>query len=123
MKIRHWSVVVAMWFTVTTAVSVEPESKAMINDLRTKEAIDIMLRFTAQTGVTSNRPQRRYLWTDAFAVVNFIGLAQRTNEERFIQLAFRLVDKVHYTLVPRFTLFCGFSKTTSGQMLGARAQD
>ena len=40
----------------------------------------------------------RYLWTDAFAVCNFLGIARATGEEQYIELALRLVDKVHHTL-------------------------
>ncbi|MBW3552304.1 MAG: hypothetical protein KY466_02270, partial [Gemmatimonadetes bacterium] len=40
----------------------------------------------------------RYLWTDAFAVCGFLGLHDQTGEDRFIDLALRLVDDVHHTL-------------------------
>jgi hypothetical protein len=54
--------------------------------------------FAERTGLTSARPQQRYLWTDAFAVCNFLGLARATGEERYRELALRLVDRVHHTL-------------------------
>lgn len=57
-----------------------------------------MLAFADRTGLTSPRPQRRYLWTDAFAVCNFLGLAHATGESRYVALARRLVDAVHGTL-------------------------
>ncbi|MEA2079994.1 MAG: hypothetical protein U9P00_09095, partial [Pseudomonadota bacterium] len=41
---------------------------------------------------------RRYLWTDAFAVCNFLGLARVTRDNRYRELALRLVDQVHQTL-------------------------
>ena len=41
---------------------------------------------------------RRYLWTDAFAVCNFLGLRRETGEGRFLDLALDLVDRVHQTL-------------------------
>jgi len=41
---------------------------------------------------------RRYLWTDAFAVCNFLGLYQETGGEEFKDLALKLVDQVHDTL-------------------------
>ena len=47
-----------------------------------------MTRFAERTGLTSSRPQRRYLWTDAFAVCNFLGLGE-------VDLALRLVERVH----------------------------
>ena len=51
----------------------------------------LMAGFADRTGLTSSRPPRRYLWTDAFAVCNFISLGD-------IALALRLVDQVHHTL-------------------------
>jgi hypothetical protein len=67
-------------------------------DPRTEEAIAFMKNFAERTGLVSERPPQRYLWTDAFAVCNFLGLAQVTGEERYMELALRLVDQVHHTL-------------------------
>ncbi|HEY6908259.1 MAG TPA: hypothetical protein VI356_02750 [Myxococcales bacterium] len=47
--------------------------------------------FASRTGLTSSAPERRYLWTDAFAVCNFIGLGPT-------DLALRLIDRVHRVL-------------------------
>jgi hypothetical protein len=55
------------------------------------QALDLMLRFAERTGLTSDAPPVRYLWTDAFAVCNFLGLG-RTD------LALLLVEQVHQTL-------------------------
>jgi hypothetical protein len=48
----------------------------------------IMTEFARETGLSpaSNTP-RRYLWTDAFAVCNFLGLYQETGGEEFKDLA------------------------------------
>jgi hypothetical protein len=46
----------------------------------------------------AERTGRRYLWTDAFAVCNYIGLARATGEERYADLALALVDQVHHVL-------------------------
>ena len=62
------------------------------------EAITLMESFAERTGLSGDRPPRRYLWTDAFAVCNFLGLAQATGEQRYTELALRLVDQVHHTL-------------------------
>jgi hypothetical protein len=62
------------------------------------EAIQLMTRFADRTGLTSERPRQRYLWTDAFAVCNFLGIAHATGEGHYTELAFRLVDRVHHTL-------------------------
>jgi len=63
-----------------------------------EEASKLMMRFAERTGLSSDLPEQRYLWTDAFAVCNFLGLAQATGEERYTDLALRLVDQVHDVL-------------------------
>jgi hypothetical protein len=65
---------------------------------RIERAVDLMIRFADRTGLTSARPPRRYLWTDAFAVCNFLGLARLTGDGRYTELALRLVDQVHHVL-------------------------
>ena len=57
-----------------------------------------MLAFDERTGLTSQRPERRYLWTDAFAVCNYLGLAQATGQAQYSELALKLVDRVHHSL-------------------------
>ena len=59
----------------------------------------IMSDFAASTGLleASHKP-RRYLWTDAFAVCNYLQLYQQTGEQTFLQLALKLVDQVHQIL-------------------------
>ncbi len=51
----------------------------------------LMEAYAERTGITGPRPQRRYLWTDAFAVCNFLGLGR-------LDLAKVLVDRVHHEL-------------------------
>ena len=67
-----------------------------------REAIEIaaslMLGFAERTGLGSSRPALRYLWTDAFAVCNFLQLARVTGEKRYTELALALVDQVHRVL-------------------------
>ena len=59
----------------------------------------IMTEFARETGLSPIRMrQRRYLWTDAFGVCNFLGLYRQTGEERYLHLALRLVDQVHNIL-------------------------
>lgn len=59
----------------------------------------IMTEFAEQTGLSPvRRPPSRYLWTDAFAVCNLIGLYRQTGEDSFKSLALSLVDQVHETL-------------------------
>lgn len=69
-----------------------------MHDPRTQEAIELMAGFADRTGLSSERPQQRYLWTDAFAVCNFLGLARATGDKRYAAMALRLVDLVHHTL-------------------------
>jgi hypothetical protein len=57
-----------------------------------------MTQFAERTGVSSERAPERYLWTDAFAVCNFLGLHRATGDERHKALALTLVEQVHRTL-------------------------
>jgi hypothetical protein len=60
---------------------------------------EIMLDFARQTGLMSNDAHpRRYLWTDAFAVCNYLELFQRTGIETYRDLGLCLVGQVHRTL-------------------------
>ncbi len=68
------------------------------HDPRLQEAIGLMMQFVERTGVISGRPTNRYLWTDAFAVCNLLGIARATGDERYLGLALRLIDQVHHTL-------------------------
>lgn len=62
-------------------------------------ARSIMLDFAAATGLSDPlREPRRYLWTDAFAVCNYLELYAQTGEGKFLQLALKLVDQVHQVL-------------------------
>jgi len=62
-------------------------------------AVRLMTEFARLSGLApaSDRP-RRYLWTDAFAVCNFLGLYQQTNDETWKNLSLLLVDQVHRIL-------------------------
>jgi hypothetical protein len=57
-------------------------------------ANELMEKFAALTGLESAGPPRRYLWTDAFAVCNVLGLYRDSGERRYLDLALRLVDRV-----------------------------
>jgi hypothetical protein len=60
---------------------------------------DIMTEFARQTGLSpAGKVPRRYLWTDAFAVCNFLELYRQTGEEKYKHLALHLVDQVHRIL-------------------------
>jgi hypothetical protein len=57
-----------------------------------------MSEFADLTGLSSRKTPQRYLWTDAFAVCNFLDLYSRTGDSKYLQLALRLVDQVHHIL-------------------------
>src|SRR5258708_25112237 len=57
-----------------------------------------MMQFADRTGLTSRSPSNRYLWTDAFAVCTFLGLARATGDDGYLELASQLVDRVHHEL-------------------------
>ncbi len=62
-------------------------------------AIEIMTEFANLTGMTQEgKVPRRYLWTDAFAVCNFLDLYRQTGDSRYKDLALLLVDQVHNIL-------------------------
>ncbi|MCE7698291.1 MAG: hypothetical protein K8E24_005445 [Methanobacterium paludis] len=60
---------------------------------------ETMVDFAQLTGLepVSDHP-KRYLWTDAFAVCNYLELFRLTNDDVYRDLALRLVDQVHHTL-------------------------
>jgi hypothetical protein len=61
-------------------------------------ARELMAGFATRTGLLEDRPPKRYLWTDAFAVCSFLELRRRTGDAEHLVLARRLVDQVHRTL-------------------------
>jgi len=61
-------------------------------------AAEIMMQFAENTGLTGNVKPHRYLWTDAFAVCNFLELKTQTGDDTYRDLALRLVDQVHRVL-------------------------
>jgi len=64
-----------------------------MTDARVQQVIDLMDRYAEQTG-----QGKRYLWADAFAVTNYLGLARATGDQRFIDYARALIDQVHRVL-------------------------
>ena len=60
-------------------------------DARTSAARQLMTAFAERTRIGSRGQGRRYLWTDAFAVCNFLALGDDAR-------AVRLVDDVHHGL-------------------------
>jgi hypothetical protein len=59
----------------------------------------LMSEFARITGLSpASDVQRRYLWTDAFAVCNFLELYRQTDDEGYKNLTLTLVDQVHRIL-------------------------
>lgn len=80
------------------------------------EVRDIMIAFADHTGISTTKiPPRRYLWTDAYAVCNFLTLYRQTGKEEYLRLALHLIDQVHNILGkhraddPRTGWISGFS--------------
>jgi hypothetical protein len=70
------------------------EQQASISTVR-----ELMMEYAERTGLLSTGvAPRRYLWTDAFAVCNFLELYRQTGNEHYRQLALHLVDQVHSIL-------------------------
>ena len=58
-----------------------------------------MMEFAGLTGLSpAGKTPRRYLWTDAFAVCNFLELYHQTGDEKYKDLSLLLVDQVHNIL-------------------------
>jgi hypothetical protein len=74
--------------------------KLMMNQNASRSMVrEIMTEFAKQTGLSpATKSPRRYLWTDAFAVCTFLELYRQTNDEKYKNLALRLVDQVHNIL-------------------------
>jgi len=71
----------------------------MAEDLMKVLVSEIMTEYAGLTGLSPAGPYlQRYLWTDAFAVCNFLELYQQTGDEHYRHLASLLVDQVHSVL-------------------------
>jgi hypothetical protein len=71
----------------------------MTPDSATARAAQLMSEFARRTGLFPASPKgQRYLWTDAFAVCNFLELFARTGDELYLRPATDLIDQVHHVL-------------------------
>ncbi len=75
------------------------ETNKMKENISISIVSELMKEFADLTGLlpTGNKP-RRYLWTDAFAVCNFLELYRQTGDAEYKKLTLRLVDQVHTIL-------------------------
>ncbi len=66
---------------------------------RIQSAAEFMEDFAERTGLSpAGQFSKRYLWTDAYAVCNFLGLYGETGDSKWKDLALLLVDEVHHVL-------------------------
>jgi hypothetical protein len=86
----------------------------MISEHETATVARLTAAFARRTGLSpaADNPQR-YLWTDAFAVCNFLELFARTLDEKFCLTATALINQVHQVL-GRFRYDDGHSGWISG---------
>ncbi len=71
----------------------------MIADDAVSIAARLMSEFATRSGLSSPaQKQQRYLWTDAFAVCNFLELFERTGDAGYRSYATALIDQVHRVL-------------------------
>ncbi len=84
--------------SISSVAAIAQQESTIMQHPRTNEAIALMMDFAERSGLDSGQAGRRYLWTDAFAVCNFLGLARVTRDNRYREFALRLVDQVHQTL-------------------------
>ncbi len=70
----------------------------MMEQSRLQIAQAVMREFGEATGLTSPLPPRRYLWTDAYAVCNYLALLKHLQDQTYFDLAADLISQVHETL-------------------------
>jgi hypothetical protein len=71
----------------------------MISDSASAQAARLMAEFATRTGLCPPaRDDERYLWTDAFAVCNFLELFRQTHDDKYRRCATELIDNVHQVL-------------------------
>ena len=72
---------------------------AVISDTSPAIAAWLMSEFAQRSGLSPvAQSPRRYLWTDAFAVCNFLELCERTSDQKYRRYASELIDQVHRVL-------------------------
>jgi len=96
MHVRFILLIVLLPF-ISAQAGAKTEAETM-PDQRTDEAIALMNNFAERTGLASEQPRQRYLWTDAFAVCNYLGLARTRGEQGYAERALQLIEQVHHTL-------------------------
>jgi hypothetical protein len=86
-------------FELMSEIRNVPGKTEMTPDSATARATQLMTEFARRTGLFPASPKgQRYLWTDAFAVCNFLELFARTGDELYLRHATDLIDQVHRVL-------------------------
>ena len=67
-------------------------------DARAQQASRLMDAFARDSGIIGDGSPRRYLWTDAHAVCNWLALERRSGDPHYLDLAVALVAQVHDVL-------------------------
>ncbi len=96
MHVRFILLIVLLPF-ISAQAGAKTEAETM-PDERIDEAIALMNNFAERTGFGSEQPRQRYLWTDAFAVCNYVGFARTRGEQGYAERALQLIEQVHHTL-------------------------
>jgi len=65
---------------------------------RLEQVERLMEGFAGRTGLDGNGIPSRYLWTDAFAVCNYLSLSRANGDDIFLDRARALVEQVHEVL-------------------------
>ena len=68
----------------------------MMSETPSAIAARLMSEFAQRTGLSpAAASPRRYLWTDAFAVCNFLELSEHTGDQQYRRCAKELIDQGH----------------------------
>ena len=80
------------------AAQAETAGREATMQSNTATATRLMSDFAERTGLGGDAEPRRYLWTDAFALMNALDLHRETGEDRWHEMATDLVAEVHGVL-------------------------
>lgn len=97
-RILRCYLIVGMFAALALVVADSQAEPASMPESRIDTAVRLMEQFAAHTRADAGRPPRRYLWTDAYAVCNYLGLARATHNGIWRKRALTLVEEVHHTL-------------------------
>jgi hypothetical protein len=97
-RVLHRCLIVGFLAAVAPAATGSQPEPVPMSASRIETAVRLMEQFAAHTRAEAGQPPRRYLWTDAYAVCNYLGLARATADPVWRERALALVDEVHRTL-------------------------